>query len=147
MSVARHLLLLVLVPLCIYAVATAYIRFVVAEDYIVEYEGECDPITESCFVGCADDACTEVYYHTWVQKESSDVHAACGVSVLECETASVCLPGDANCSVRYCDADTALEDEFCDTLDVSSVEEAPEGEESLEEETSAEEPEQEMIPV
>lgn len=130
MSVTRHLLVYVLLPVCVLAIAISFYRFMVAGDYVVEYEGECDPITESCFVGCEDEECSEIYYYSWVHKMAIDVQAQCGPNVLECPAANVCLPTDTNCSITYCSPDTLLEDETCEDLEASSV---------VEEETSVEE--------
>jgi hypothetical protein len=146
--VTQRILLIVLVPLCIYALVTAFLRFIVANDYTVEYEGACDPVAESCFVGCVDEECSEVYYHTWIQKQASDVYAMCGPSVLECEEASTCVPGDDECTVTYCSAETVLEDEICDALSASSIPEEPlEEEEPEREEEPAEESTEEPTPV
>lgn len=103
MQFKSHLLSYVLVPLCVLAIAASFYRFVVVGDYIVEYEGACDPATESCFFACDSEECAEVYYYTWVQKRNVDVRAQCGVDVTDCEAASMCLPSDRDCSIAYCD--------------------------------------------
>jgi len=83
--------------------AFSYFRFIVHHDYIVYYEGECDPNIESCFVGCEDDECTEEYYYTEVQKYAPDLLKVCGNYVTDCDEANICLPTDQNCSIIYCD--------------------------------------------
>ncbi|MBU1755080.1 hypothetical protein KKH81_02255, partial [Patescibacteria group bacterium] len=83
-----------------------YERFLVNHDYIVEYEGECDAETESCFVGCEDDECTETYYYSLVEKYAADVRKQCGVDITDCEDANICLESDTHCSVTYCDAES-----------------------------------------
>lgn len=132
MSSGKHLLVYILLPLCLLAIAASYYRFMVVGSYVVEYEGACDPVTESCFVACADDECTDLYYHTWVHKYASDVQRECGIDVTDCEAANVCLPGDTECSVTYCDPALTLEDETCDDLDSSSVTEPEVPEEGVE---------------
>ena len=94
-------------------IVASYYRFVVKQDYVVGYEGACDPIVESCFIGCEDDDCTEEYYYSKMQKYAPDLYAECGESIIECELASICLPEDRNCSIIYCDAET---DDSCETL-------------------------------
>jgi hypothetical protein len=108
-----HILLYILLPLVLLSAAASFYRFVVTSDYIVEYEGECDPAAESCFEGCEDDECTEPYPYKQMQKYASDLRAACGPDITDCEAASVCLPGDAECSVLYCDPEQLGEDEYC----------------------------------
>jgi len=84
----------------------SFYRFMVVGNYIVEYEGSCDPATESCYIACADDDCIDVYYHTWVQKRNADVYAQCGEDVTDCEAASICIPSDQDCAIEYCDSET-----------------------------------------
>lgn len=96
----------VLVPLCVLAIAASFYRFIVAGDFIVEYEGACDPATESCFFACETEECADVYYFSWVRKHNADVRAQCGTDITDCEAANVCLPTDRACSIAYCDPGT-----------------------------------------
>ena len=99
--------LYILAALTVLSVGASYVRFVVAQDYIVEYEGVCDPAAQSCFVGCNDDACTDTYYYTKMQKYAVDLFAQCGKDITDCSAANVCLPqDDQNCSITYCDPQT-----------------------------------------
>lgn len=116
MSFTKHPLLYVLAPLCIFAVSASFYRFILTEDYIVEYEGACDPETESCFVGCSDESCSQSYYYTWIQRNASVVKARCGTNVAQCERASTCEPGEAECSVHYCAPELLTGDEACDNV-------------------------------
>jgi len=127
MHIRRHILLYTLLPLMMLSGAASFYRFVVANDYIVEYEGECDPATESCFEGCEDDECTEHYPYKHMSKYASDLRAECGPDITECEMASVCLPGDEACSVEYCDPDALGEDEYCFVAEEPSIEESEDG--------------------
>lgn len=131
----EHPLLYILLPMCVVAIVVSFFRFMVVADYVVEYEGECDPITESCFVGCADDECLEEYYYTWIHKNAADVFAQCGPDVTDCEEAGICLPTDTGCSITYCSENTSLEDEQCENLDSSSVLEATSETEAVGEES------------
>ncbi len=94
----------------------SYNRFLIKNDYMVGYEGECDPSFESCFVGCEDDECTQEYYYTEVQKYAPDLYKECGKDITDCDAANICLPEDNNCSVTYCNPETANEDEACSDL-------------------------------
>lgn len=117
----KHPMLYVLVPLCLLAAAVSFYRFIVVGNYIVEYEGECDPATESCFVGCADEECSEVYYYTWVHKYAAEVREQCGLDVTECEAALTCQSTDQSCTVTYCSSETLLGDETCEEFNATSV--------------------------
>lgn len=83
-------------------------------DYLIEYEGECDPATQECFIGCEDDACSEEYYYVKVQKYAADLYAECGKDITDCESANTCLADDRECSIIYCDAET--DGGGCETL-------------------------------
>jgi hypothetical protein len=83
--------------------AFSYYRFVVQHDYIVYYEGECDPNVQSCFVGCEDDECINEYYYLEVQKYASDLLKVCGNYITDCAEANICLPTDQECTITYCD--------------------------------------------
>lgn len=106
MELSRHVLSLVLIPLCVVAAGFSFYRFVIGEDYIVQYEGVCDPEVESCFTACEDDACSSVYHFSSVQKYAAEVHASCGADITDCEAASMCLPTDTFCEIEYCSAET-----------------------------------------
>jgi len=80
----------------------SYYRFMIKHDYVVGYEGVCDPTVEQCFIGCDDDACTEEYYYSKMQKYTPDLYAECGKDITDCEAASVCLPEDRDCSITFC---------------------------------------------
>lgn len=116
-----HLLAYVCIPLLMLAGILSYYRFVVSYDYVVEYEGECDPAEASCYVGCEDEECTEVYYYSVVTKHAADLYATCGPDITDCAEASVCLPGDRVCEIAYCDPEEAA-DESCASIAAAAVE-------------------------
>ncbi len=99
----KNILFYILVPLIILSGTVSYFRFIVNHDYIVGYEGVCDPTIESCFIGCEDDECTTEYYYTKIQKYGSDLYAECEKDITDCEGANMCLPSDRKCSIVYCD--------------------------------------------
>jgi hypothetical protein len=93
----------------------------VLHDYVVAYEGDCDPYTENCFVGCEDDECTENYYYSLVQKYAADVKAQCGTDITDCEDAYKCLPEDGDqCDVTYCNP--AIDGNVCELLTEADIE-------------------------
>lgn len=132
MHPSKHVLVGLLVPLIALSAAASYYRFIVSGDYVVEYEGECDPATESCFEGCEDDACEITYPYKSMQKYAADLRESCGPDITDCEAASECLPSDRECTVAYCDPAELGEDEACL---VAEEEEAAEDEAATEEET------------
>lgn len=106
MKFRDNILLYILVPLILLSMGASYVRFMVTHDYIVAYEGTCDPSMHSCFVGCTDEECTEEYYYSNVQKSAVDLNAECGDDITDCEKANLCQPSDQKCSVTYCDPST-----------------------------------------
>ena len=107
--------------LAVLFVLTSYYRFLVIHDYLVAYEGECDPYTQVCFVGCEDDECSSEYYYSQVEKYAPNVYEQCGKDITDCESASRCLPEDGEqCSVTYCDPGT--DGDECETFTEEDVE-------------------------
>lgn len=85
---------------CIIIVACAsFYRFIINNDYFVYYESTCDPYVNSCFESCEEDECT---YYMKVQKYAPDIYAQCGKDITDCESSSVCLSSDRECSITYC---------------------------------------------
>ncbi|MFZ2252719.1 MAG: hypothetical protein WAW13_00930 [Minisyncoccia bacterium] len=128
MNFRNNFLLYTLALLFILMVSASYFRFLVMHDYVVAYEGTCDPATNNCFIGCTDDECTENYYYSKVQKAAPDVFVQCGDDITDCEDANVCLSeGDTQCSITYCDLETdgdaceILTDEEIDALNDDSL--------------------------
>ncbi len=80
----------------------SYNRFIVNRDYMVAYEGECNPNTESCFVICDDDACSQKHYYSKIQKYAPILYEECGEDITDCKLANECVFGDTKCSIVYC---------------------------------------------
>ncbi|MFZ2072788.1 MAG: hypothetical protein WAV10_03895 [Minisyncoccia bacterium] len=90
----------------------------VNHNYIVGYEGACDPITEECFVGCEDDACTTEYYYSKMQKYAPDLLKECGKDITDCEAANICFLEDHDCSLIYCNIE--VDGDACENLNEES---------------------------
>lgn len=119
MNFKKYFLLYTLIPLALLSIASSYYRFMVAEDYLVEYEGDCDPLKNSCFIGCEDESCTFPYYYNIVTKNASALVAQCGPDITNCESAQICLSIDEkDCSISYCDPTDS--DTECDEIEASS---------------------------
>lgn len=105
----------ILATLTVLSIGAAYFRFIVAQDYIVAYEGVCEPATQICFIKCSDDACTSKEYYDKVQKYAANLYAQCGKDITDCNDANICLPqGDKKCSITYCDP--KIEGNTCTSL-------------------------------
>lgn len=91
----------------------SYYRFMIKQDYLVGYEGVCDPVANvnKCFVGCDDDACAEKHYYSKMIKYAPDLYKKCGEDITDCESAKLCLPDDHDCSITYCNPD--VKDDTC----------------------------------
>jgi hypothetical protein len=109
-----HLLAIFLVPLITLALVVSFNRFFIKHDYLVSYEGSCDPVTQNCFIGCEDDGCDEEYFYKKMQKYGSDLYLECGNNVSGCESANSCFPENKECLISYCDA--GLDGDICETI-------------------------------
>ncbi len=103
MNFRNNYLTIILTTLFVLLVGSSYLRFVHNYDYQVTYEGDCDPLTESCFVGCEDEECTSEYYYKNVYKSASALYEQCGDNITDCEAAQVCLEAEGDtCFFEYC---------------------------------------------
>jgi hypothetical protein len=75
----------------------------VLEDFIVTYEVDCNPQTNSCFVGCEDENCTQEYYYNLVTRRSTEINLLCGDDITDCEAALTCTSDETACKIEYCD--------------------------------------------
>jgi hypothetical protein len=138
----QHFFSVTLVTLLVLVALASYLRFIVLNDYVVAYEGDCDPYTESCFIGCEDDECTKEYYYVTIQKYAPNVEAQCGTDITDCDAAYECLPEDGDqCEITYCDP--AVDGgEACETLTEADMEEEEEPDEGAEDVSLDEESEE-----
>lgn len=83
-------------------------------DYLVSYEGECDPNTQKCFVGCEDEECSAEYYYSIVEKSAKDLYKECGKNIEGCEVANICTKTDNICSISFCSED--IDGSLCDII-------------------------------
>lgn len=111
----NHFFFLILTFVIIIVGVFSYYRFMIKHDYVVGYQGVCDPATGKCFMNCEDDACTKVDYYSEMQKYEPDLYNECGKDITNCDAASVCLPSDRKCSITYCDKSTSDDDNVCQT--------------------------------
>lgn len=115
MDMRSKFLLFVFCTLLILSISATYYRFVVLQDYLVLYEGECDPYTQVCFTGCEDDDCTSEYYYSYVEKYAPNLYEQCGPDITECNDAYICLEEDIDlCTITYCDPE--IDGESCELL-------------------------------
>jgi len=87
----------------VFLAAVSYTRFVVNHDYIVGYEGSCDPEIFKCFVGYEDGTSEKELYYSKIKKYAPDLYKQCGEDITGCESANRCFPEDRHCSIIYCD--------------------------------------------
>lgn len=99
----EHVFSYTLAALFIFIVTVSYHRFMISRDYLVGYESECDPLAQSCFTGCEDDKCSEIYYYAHAIKYARDLHTQCGSDITDCEAARVCFPEETRCSITFCE--------------------------------------------
>lgn len=112
----KNILSFIFLPLVAIVIFISYNRFFLKQDYIITYEGSCDPFIEECFVGCEDDACDEKYFYTKIIKYAPDLYNNCGDDITNCESANICLPEDEKCSITYCNSETTDNIDDCENF-------------------------------
>jgi hypothetical protein len=110
----NRILSYILVPIIIIVGIISYNRFIIERNYIVEYEGVCDPFLEECFIGHEDDEYENEYYYSYVHKYAYDLYKQCGKDITDCQSANMCLPEDKDCYIDYCDVD--IDGYICENL-------------------------------
>ncbi len=110
----KHYFAIALTTLVIFSVAASYHRFLYSYDYLASYEGPCDPYTEECFVYCEDEACTEPFYYSTIERSARVIRQFCGDSVLDCAAAEACTDTEEDCVIYYCPHATYGDE--CETL-------------------------------
>lgn len=107
-----------ILPLLLLSVGASYFRFIIQHDYLVVFEGSCEPESESCFVGTytyedclstVEEDCEVTYFYKMVEKPVVTYNyqiEQCGtdpfLDPLECEPVSTCHKSEQNCSIVYC---------------------------------------------
>ena len=115
----EHIFFFILVLAIITVSALSYYRFMVKHDYVVGYQGVCDPAIGGCFKSCEDDACTKVDYYSNMLKYEPDLYMECGKDITDCDAASTCLVNDHKCSVTYCNPEVS--DNTCESPTDKSI--------------------------
>lgn len=118
----KHFFLYIILVLTVFAVAASFTRFLSQQDYLVSYEGDCDPYTESCYVCGPDDGCDEVFYYSVIERYASEIHALCGPDVTVCDDAYYCGESVEHCEIFFCDPIIDGE-EYCDDLPAGDYQE------------------------
>ena len=103
---AHFFIYVILLSLIIVSAISCY-RFFIKHDYTVSYDGFCDPVTEKCFINYEDCADAKTKYYSKMEKYAPDLYKQCGSDITNCKEASICVPGDRNCSKTYCDNSVA----------------------------------------
>ncbi len=102
-------------------IAASYFRFFVLQDYLIAYEGHCDPITHSCYVWCEDlnndDSC---FYYSVIERQAYEIAKKCDLDLSECDAAYKCQEDVAICSIHYCDPSVDGE-ESCDIINAERL--------------------------
>ncbi|MFZ2299740.1 MAG: hypothetical protein WAW00_01225 [Candidatus Moraniibacteriota bacterium] len=121
------------------SVAVSYYRFIVARDYIIQAEAQCDPYTEACFTyvcdptageECTGDPVEDTSYYKLIYRNAKNI-PLCDPNDENC-AALTCPEGEAECSFTLCDPATAEADSVVCNDPVAYTLENPIEEESAE---------------
>ena len=109
--VTRYYFAIIIFVMVIFAVASSFSRFLVTYDYLISYEGTCDPNEASCFVYCENETCDDPLYYTIIERMAYTLVDLCGEnSILDCSAADMCYSDEEYCVIYHCDTET---DEGC----------------------------------
>lgn len=110
MYLKKHFFSYIVFIFVVFLITASYTRFVVENDYIVAYEGDCDPYTESCYLWCEDDECSEPFYFSVIERHAAEIYSLCGEDVTVCDDAYYCDESVEYCEIYFCDAEFDGED-------------------------------------
>jgi hypothetical protein len=125
----KNIFSFVLVPLIVLSVGASYYQFMVQKNFLVTFEGYCDPEEESCYWGEYEDACEYDeskmcwydYHYRFVEKPFSTYESQMSecseptffeeteegdlvfLDPSYCEAVDTCEPDEKNCTIEYCD--------------------------------------------
>lgn len=116
MKLGENFLFYALFALVLLTASASYFRYMVLHDYLVAYEGECDPATNHCYVGCDNEECSEEYYYAIVTREATEIERLCGIDISDCEAANSCTVAETDCSISFCDINT--EADSCEDINI-----------------------------
>lgn len=128
------------------SVAATYYRYIVARDYIIEAEADCDPYTEACFTyvcdpeageECSGDPVEDTSYYKVINRNAKHI-PLCDPAAEDCD-ALICPPGEAECEVIFCDPATAEEGMICTDPTAYTLENPIEEDGAMEEDGASEE--------
>ncbi|NTU66988.1 MAG: hypothetical protein HGB08_03630 [Candidatus Moranbacteria bacterium] len=133
------------------SIFSAYYRFVIAKDYIVENQEDCDPTIDRCFIWecdpnakdpseqCTGDPDNDTWYYKLSFRNASKV-PLCDPDNDENCTPMVCEPGEKDCYDVFCsdEANKKYEQEATCNDPVEYVKNNPEEEEDADSEEGAE---------
>ncbi len=100
MDKKSKILLATFLVLLVLSVGASFYRYIIARDYIIEAQVECDPTMESCFISTEDQSAYKL-----IHKKAKDI-PLCDPQQQGCD-ALTCEPGQANCQIITCDESLA----------------------------------------
>lgn len=123
MQFRKYFLVYTLLPLIVLLISASFYRFIILRDYIVVFEGDCNPESSNCFIGCNDEECTDIYHFVKVRTHASEIYAKCGNNIKDCEAANSCdIKSETRCSVSQCDPVT--DGDSCEVIEQTNFNEA-----------------------
>ena len=118
--VKEHLYSIGILLFVVLLATASFYRFFVLNDYLVNYEDDCDPYTESCFLYCEDEECSDPFYYSVIERHADEIYNLCGTDVTACDAAYECQPEVEHCTISFCDPVT--DGDLCETLTEEDME-------------------------
>lgn len=117
--IKKHYFLYTILLLLFLSVLASTYRFSIIHDYTIYDEFECDPSTDSCFLYCEDEECSEPWYYVEVERDAGNLLQFCNGNLITgytesedpeispepifCDALYECQPDEFPCELTYCD--------------------------------------------
>lgn len=95
----------ILTFLLVASVGASFVRFKINHDYLASITIECDPSEYSCYIECNDEACTDPYYYSYIERPAKDIKAICSnEDISQCiENLACSETPNMDCVETFCD--------------------------------------------
>ncbi len=85
----------------ILSAGASFLKHGIQKDYLISYKTECNPLEQSCFKECEDDACTTSYDYAIIERPANELFNECGKDIINCDYAHTCGNSES-CTLTFC---------------------------------------------
>jgi hypothetical protein len=119
------------------AMAVTYYRIIIARDYLIEAQTDCDPTIEKCFIyhcdptieECTGDTVSDTSYYKISRRKANHI-PLCDPSDESCQP-FFCTEGETDCGDTFCSEESKMEGDECNDPEQYIVDNPPIAEEEV----------------